>query len=55
MTYVAPLDVLCNREGCLARVSDAADQLVFWDPTHFTTVGSRYFVGAVADDLLRGI
>ena len=55
VTYVAPLDVLCNREGCLARVSDQADQLVFWDPTHFTTVGSRYFVRAVADDLLRGM
>jgi peptidoglycan/LPS O-acetylase OafA/YrhL len=55
VTYVAPLDVLCNRDGCLARLADEVDQLVFWDPSHFTTVGSAYFVGAVAEDLLRGL
>ena len=55
VTYVAPLDVLCNRDGCLARVADESDQLVFWDPSHFTSVGSFYFVDAVAGDLLRGL
>jgi peptidoglycan/LPS O-acetylase OafA/YrhL len=55
VAYVAPLDVLCNTEGCLARLADEADQLVFWDPSHFTSVGSAYFVGAVAGDLLRGL
>ena len=55
VTYVAPLDVLCNRDGCLARVADAVDQLTFWDPSHFTTAGSTYFVDAVADQLLRGV
>ena len=54
-TYVAPLDVLCNHDGCLARVADAVDQLAFWDPSHFTAVGSNYFVDAVADQLLRGV
>ena len=55
VTYVAPLDVLCNRDGCLARVADAVDQLAFWDPSHFTTAGSNYFVDTVADELLRGV
>ena len=55
VTYVAPLDVLCNHDGCLARVADAVDQLAFWDPSHFTTAGSTYFVDAVADQLLRGV
>jgi peptidoglycan/LPS O-acetylase OafA/YrhL len=55
VTYVAPLDVLCNRDGCLARVADAVDQLTFWDPSHFTTAGSTYFVDAVAGELLRGV
>ena len=55
VTYVAPLDVLCNHDGCLARVADAVDQLAFWDPSHFTTAGSTYFVEAVADKLLRGV
>jgi hypothetical protein len=47
--------VLCNRDGCLARVEDRADQLAFWDPSHFTAVGSAWFVEAVAPELLRGI
>jgi peptidoglycan/LPS O-acetylase OafA/YrhL len=55
VTYVAPLDVLCNHDGCLARAADAVDQLIFWDPSHFTTAGSTYFVAAVADELLRGV
>ncbi|HUQ23046.1 MAG TPA: acyltransferase family protein [Gaiellaceae bacterium] len=55
VTYVAPLAVLCNAEGCLARVADAVDQLTFWDPSHFTTAGSTYFVDAVAPQLLRGV
>jgi hypothetical protein len=55
VTYVAPLAVLCNRDGCLARVADAVDQLTFWDPSHFTTAGSTYFVDAVATQLLRGV
>jgi peptidoglycan/LPS O-acetylase OafA/YrhL len=54
VTYIAPLDVLCNRDGCLARVEDRADQLAFWDPSHFTAVGSAWFVEAVAPELLRG-
>ena len=41
--------------GCLVRVADAVDQLAFWDPSHFTTAGSTYFVDAVADELLRGV
>lgn len=55
VTYVAPLDVLCNHDGCLAWVADAVDQLALWDPSHFTTAGSTYFVEAVADELLRGV
>ena len=55
VTYIAPLDVLCNRDGCLARVEDRADQLAFWDPSHFTTAGSAWFVEAVAPELLRGL
>ena len=55
VTYIAPLDVLCNRDGCLARVEDRADQLAFWDPSHFTAVGSAWFVDAVAPELLSGI
>ena len=55
VTYIAALDVLCNSAGCLARVEDRTDQLVVWDPSHFTAAGSAWFVDAVAGDLLRGV
>ncbi|NUT56129.1 MAG: acyltransferase, partial [Thermoleophilia bacterium] len=55
VTYISALDVLCDDEGCLARVEDRADQLAFWDPSHFTAAGSAWFVDAVADDLLGGV
>jgi SGNH domain (fused to AT3 domains) len=55
VTYIAPLDVLCNPDGCLARIEDRADQLAFWDPSHFTAVGSAWFVDAVSGELLRGL
>jgi hypothetical protein len=53
--YLAPLDVLCNAEGCLARLGDGPDRLVVWDPSHFTDVGSAFVVAAVAGDLLSGL
>jgi peptidoglycan/LPS O-acetylase OafA/YrhL len=55
VTYIAALDVLCNGDGCLARLEDRADQLLVWDPSHFTAAGSAWFVDAVAADLLRGV
>jgi peptidoglycan/LPS O-acetylase OafA/YrhL len=55
VTYVDALEALCNRDGCLARVEDRADQLAFWDRSHFTAAGSAWFVDAVAADLLRGL
>ena len=55
VTYIAALDVLCNHDGCLARVGERAGQLVVWDPSHFTAAGSAWFVDAVAADLLRGL
>jgi len=55
VTYVAALDVLCNADGCLARVQDRADRLAFWDQSHFTSAGSAWFVDAVSGELLREV
>ena len=55
VTYIPALAVLCNRDGCLARLEDRADQLLVWDPSHFTAAGSSWFVERVAPDLLRGV
>jgi peptidoglycan/LPS O-acetylase OafA/YrhL len=50
--YVDALRVLCNARGCLVRLGDRLDQLMFWDSSHFTTAGSRYYVGKIASQLL---
>jgi peptidoglycan/LPS O-acetylase OafA/YrhL len=38
--YVAPLDALCNADGCLARTGKNLDELTVWDTAHFTRAGS---------------
>jgi hypothetical protein len=48
VVYVAPLDILCNAQGCLARLGPGLDQLVVWDTAHFTVAGSVYFARAAA-------
>jgi peptidoglycan/LPS O-acetylase OafA/YrhL len=50
--YVDSLHTLCNRRGCLVRLGDRLDQLMFWDSSHLTRSGSRYFVKHIADQLL---
>lgn len=53
--YVDPLAVLCNADGCLARVGDRIDELTIWDSAHFTTAGSSYVARAVAGTVMAGI
>jgi hypothetical protein len=49
--YVVAHDVLCNEEGCLARLGDAAKDIVQFDMTHLTPAGSWYFVSHIADQI----
>jgi peptidoglycan/LPS O-acetylase OafA/YrhL len=45
---VLPFDTLCNSDGCLARLGYTARDIIQFDQTHLTTVGSRYFLSRVA-------
>jgi hypothetical protein len=49
--YVSPLGVMCNKQGCLARVGDHDQHLATFDAGHLTVSGAR----AVVQELLPGI
>jgi hypothetical protein len=49
--YISAYDVLCNEDGCLARLGDAAEDIVQFDMTHLTPAGSWYFVSHIADQI----
>jgi hypothetical protein len=48
---VLPLDTLCNSDGCLARLGYTARDIIQFDQTHLTTVGSRYFISHVVHQI----
>ena len=50
--YVSAMDALCNRDGCLTRVTDQPDNLTAWDETHLTAAGSEYLIDQIADRIL---
>ena len=47
-------DVMCNAEGCLTRIGDAASDISASDQVHFTEKGSVFLVQSIIDQLLRG-
>jgi peptidoglycan/LPS O-acetylase OafA/YrhL len=46
IVYISPLKLLCNAEGCLARVGDTVDSIIAWDNAHLTAKGSEFIVGS---------
>jgi peptidoglycan/LPS O-acetylase OafA/YrhL len=42
--YISAMDILCNEEGCLARVGDNPTRLTAWDDAHLTDTGSEILV-----------
>jgi len=44
ITYISPVDILCNAEGCLTRVGDDGEALSAWDYGHLTKKGSERLV-----------
>jgi hypothetical protein len=42
-------DTLCNENGCLARVGNAAKDILEADSNHFSATGSRYLVSRIAN------
>jgi len=52
--FISLWDVLCNKEGCLARVGDAASDLTASDAIHLTEKGSVFVIDAIIDRILKG-
>ncbi|HYW63127.1 MAG TPA: acyltransferase family protein [Bradyrhizobium sp.] len=51
VTYISARNILCNDDGCLARLGNS---LTTSDTLHLTAAGSAYLVEAVAPTLLDG-
>jgi hypothetical protein len=51
VTYISARDILCNGDGCLARIGHA---LTVSDTVHLTAAGSAYLVRAIAPLLGNG-
>ena len=52
--YISVWEAMCNAEGCLTRIGDAADDITASDQVHLTEKGSAFLVQSVIDQLLRG-
>jgi peptidoglycan/LPS O-acetylase OafA/YrhL len=50
--FVSASDILCNTEGCLARIGDVAGDLTASDQVHLTEKGSVFLIEAIIDRLL---
>jgi peptidoglycan/LPS O-acetylase OafA/YrhL len=51
ITYVSPLNVMCNTEGCLTIVDEKTQMPSSFDNAHFTLEASQFFIGAVKGQL----
>jgi hypothetical protein len=52
--FISAWDALCNKDGCLARVGDAASDLTASDAIHLTEKGSIFVIDAIIDRILNG-
>jgi hypothetical protein len=50
--FISASDALCNAQGCLTRIGDAAADLTASDQVHLTEKGSVYLIEAIIDRVL---
>ena len=50
--FISASDVLCNAQGCLTRIGDAAGDLLVSDQVHLTETGSAFLIRSIIDRLL---
>jgi peptidoglycan/LPS O-acetylase OafA/YrhL len=50
--YISVWDAMCNADGCLTRIGDAASDISASDQVHLTEKGSVFLVQSVIDQLL---
>jgi peptidoglycan/LPS O-acetylase OafA/YrhL len=52
--YISVWDAMCNADGCLTRIGDAASDISASDQVHLTEKGSVFLVQSIIDRLLGG-
>ena len=52
--FISVRDVMCNAEGCLTRIGDAAGDITASDQLHLTEKGSVFLVQSIIDEVLGG-
>jgi len=52
--FISVWDTMCNAEGCLTRIGDAAGDITASDHVHLTEKGSVFLVQSIIDQLLGG-
>jgi hypothetical protein len=50
--YISAVDVLCNDEGCLTRLGEAASDITASDQVHLTEKASMFLVQGIIDRVL---
>ena len=52
--FISVWDVMCNADGCLTRIGDAAGDITASDQLHLTEKGSVFLVQSIIDQVLGG-
>jgi hypothetical protein len=52
--FISVWDAMCNADGCLTRIGDAAKDISASDQVHLTEKGSVFLVQSIIDEVLRG-
>ena len=50
--FISARDVLCNDEGCLTRLGDAASDITASDQVHLTEKASVFLIQSIIDRML---
>ncbi|NTS31286.1 acyltransferase [Phyllobacterium sp. BT25] len=53
--YFSLTDVLCNDQGCLARIPGKASDIISWDFGHFTTAGARIVARPIMESVTASL
>lgn len=53
--YLSAWQVMCNEEGCLARIGQDGEKLTAYDVGHMTVEGSTYLARKLVPELLHGV
>ena len=51
IVYISVVDIMCDHDGCLARLGEGQRELTAWDTCHLTAGGSEFVIRAAAPRL----